>query len=117
MQAQRKGRKALLLSAAVGYASVKLVARKHSLTCPQLTMTWLNATMDQHGHVTWPTVMDPAARAACRKAMRLQLTAMLADADFPVHRDMRAALTQFMGNAFLEEMKRTVEVNVCPLQP
>ena len=94
VQAQRKGRKALLLSTAVGYASVKLVVRKKQLTCPKLTMTWLNATMDQHGHVTWPTEMDPSARAKCRVAMRLQLGKMLKDKDYPTHKDQRAALTQ-----------------------
>ena len=100
VSAQRRGRKALLLSSAVGYASVKLVASKVKI--PTLTMTWLNATMDQNGHVTWPTQMDPRARAACRKAMRRNLQLMLRDADFPTHAEMEKALTQTGSDSVLD---------------
>ena len=60
---------------------------------PMLKVSFFNLTMDQDGHILWPTVFSAKSKAKLRKKVRLHLTNMIADpASYPVHPSMSAAL-------------------------
>ena len=91
--AQARGVKAKILSMACT-AMLTIIEPKRQESMPFMTMVLSVLTMDQNGHITWPTNYDLVSRARLRKAARHQLTAMLADPLYPVDPSMSAALTQ-----------------------
>ena len=91
--AQKRGEMARLVSMIVGNVIVNVKVPKHLGAMPTITLLLFVATMDETGHVNWPTNFDPRAKAALRKQFVAQLQTMLADDAYPTASAMQHALT------------------------
>ena len=60
---------------------------------PLLKLTFFVLTMDNHGHITWPTGFEKGAEAQLRKQARALLKKMMEDPLNPVDETMAPALT------------------------
>ena len=97
---QARGRLAKLISM-VCTATLTIIEPKRLVSMPRAVLNMTVLTMDQHGHITWPTNFDAAGKARLRKAVRRQLERMTADPLYPVDPLMAAALTQ-EGDSILD---------------
>ena len=90
---QKRGETARLVSMVVGNVIVKVKVPKHLGAMPTCELLFFVATMDETGHINWPTAFDAKARAALRKQFVAQLKTMLDDDAYPTAPVMQEALS------------------------
>lgn len=78
-----RGEVSSLLSQVTGNVTIDFKVPKKLRAMPTLKMTFAVATMDQSGHINWPTQYEARTAAALRKQMMVHIEAMRANAEYP----------------------------------
>ena len=103
--AQRRGRLAMTISMACGNVLLNFKEPVDCARAPTLSISFFVMTMDEKGHILWPTVFGQKSRAMLRKRAREHLLRMLEDPAYPVDDSCRAALSA-EGNTVWEPAPR-----------
>ena len=92
--AAERGETTDLLAQVVGTVQAELRVPHEENSMPNLRITYKVATMDENGHMIWPTAFDATAMAGLRKQMRFHLKHMIESAEYPTLTQMSSSLTQ-----------------------
>jgi hypothetical protein len=90
---QQRGGVPTTISMVCGNILIELKEPKDGSRMPVASATFKVLSMDQHGHIIWPTTFAPATQAALRKQARTLLQRMIDDPLNPVDSTMAPALT------------------------
>ena len=89
----KQGKVAFAMSMACGNVLIQFKEPTCQLRQPTLTVLFFVLTMDQTGHVLWPTNFGDKTRAQLRKAARQQLQKMMDSAEHPADATWLPAMT------------------------
>ena len=114
--AQRRGQVPTSLSMVCGNTTVNLKESRKQEYMPVAKLTFMVMTMDNAGHITWPTNFATATRAALRNQVRALLRKMLDDPLNPCNETMAPALEGVGTSSVWEGAPRRQLVRAQPAQ-
>jgi hypothetical protein len=81
--AQERGTRSSLLSTVCGNVELRLLAPRNEAAMPTARILFKVLTMDNKGHVIWPTDFGPKTKAALRKMAKSNLQKMVINVLYP----------------------------------